>query len=112
MSEGQMDARYRDLILAAEISGLIHDLGKLHPEFALEKMSGSLGSNQKKNDLMSRLKNAISEKLTVQFWKKAALFQKPATRIGCKRSNSMKAGRKFYGCRKIGSNQKLFKHTA
>lgn len=48
MSEGQMDARYRDLILAAEISGLIHDLGKLHPEFALEKMSGSLGSNQKK----------------------------------------------------------------
>lgn len=48
MSEGQMDDRSRDLILAAEISGLIHDLGKLHPEFALEKMNGGLGSNQKK----------------------------------------------------------------
>ena len=38
MSKGQMDARSRDLILAAEISGLLHDLGKLRPEFASEKM--------------------------------------------------------------------------
>ncbi|MBZ4195046.1 MAG: hypothetical protein LAE24_12205 [Candidatus Contendobacter sp.] len=37
MSEEQMDARHRDLILAAEISGVLHDLGKLHPEFAREK---------------------------------------------------------------------------
>ncbi len=48
MSEGQMDARHRDLILAAEISGLIHDTGKAREEFPQEKLSGGLGSKQKK----------------------------------------------------------------
>lgn len=38
MTETKMDERSRDLILAAEISGLIHDLGKVWPEFAREKM--------------------------------------------------------------------------
>ena len=38
MSKGLMDERSRNLILAAEIIGLIHDLGKLWPEFAREKM--------------------------------------------------------------------------
>ncbi len=33
-----MDERSRNLILAAEISGLLHDLGKLREEFASEKM--------------------------------------------------------------------------
>ncbi len=35
-----MDDKARDLILAAEISGLLHDLGKLRPEFAKEGMDG------------------------------------------------------------------------
>ena len=38
MTEPHMDKHSRDLILAAEISGLIHDLGKLWLEFAREKM--------------------------------------------------------------------------
>ena len=38
MTEAHMDERDRDLILAAEISGLIHDLGKIWFEFAREKM--------------------------------------------------------------------------
>lgn len=38
MTERRIDDRCRDLILAAEISGLLHDLGKLWPEFAREKM--------------------------------------------------------------------------
>ncbi len=38
MTELKMDEQSRNLILAAEISGLVHDLGKLHPEFAREKM--------------------------------------------------------------------------
>lgn len=48
MTEAHMDERDRDLILAAEISGLIHDLGKIRGEFAQEKMSGGLSSNQRK----------------------------------------------------------------
>ena len=47
MTEMKMDQRSRDLILAAEISGLIHDTGKAREEFAEEKM-GNLGSSQKK----------------------------------------------------------------
>lgn len=35
-----MNNKARDLILAAEISGLLHDLGKLRPEFAKEGMTG------------------------------------------------------------------------
>ncbi len=48
MTEAHMDERSRDLILAAEISSLIHDLGKIRGEFAQEKMSGGLSSNQRK----------------------------------------------------------------
>ncbi len=38
MIEPRMDERSRDLILAAEISGVLHDLGKIWLEFAREKM--------------------------------------------------------------------------
>ena len=38
MTELKMDEQSRNLILAAEISGLLHDLGKLWLEFAREKM--------------------------------------------------------------------------
>lgn len=38
MTEMNMDPHSRDLILAAEISGLIHDLGKIWLEFARDKM--------------------------------------------------------------------------
>lgn len=37
MTNPLMDKQSRDLILATEIMGLLHDLGKLHPEFAQEK---------------------------------------------------------------------------
>ncbi|MFZ4791642.1 MAG: hypothetical protein ACOYMW_12280 [Candidatus Competibacteraceae bacterium] len=52
MSEGQMDARHRDLILAAEISGVLHDLGKLWPEFAHEKSKGG-------ESLIKNVENAL-----------------------------------------------------
>ena len=35
-----MDERSRNLILASEIAGYLHDLGKLHPGFADEKLDG------------------------------------------------------------------------
>ena len=48
MTDLKMDERARNLILAAEISGLIHDTGKAREEFPQEKLSGRLGSNQRK----------------------------------------------------------------
>lgn len=41
-----MDAAMRKLILAGEISGFLHDLGKLHPEFATENLES--GANLSK----------------------------------------------------------------
>lgn len=35
-----MDKQHRDLILASEIGGFLHDLGKLLPDFALENFAG------------------------------------------------------------------------
>lgn len=35
-----LDKKARDLILAAEIAGFLHDLGKLHPGFATEMLEG------------------------------------------------------------------------
>ena len=62
MSEGLMDARSRDLILAAEISGLIHDLGKLWPEFAAEGMKGGENLSDKVKKLgISAAHGAILE---------------------------------------------------
>ena len=40
MTERRIDDRGRDLILATEISGLLHDTGKLREEFATEGMTG------------------------------------------------------------------------
>ena len=37
---GTLDQSSRDLILAAEIAGFLHDLGKLHPGFATEMLKG------------------------------------------------------------------------
>ncbi|KHD08155.1 hypothetical protein PN36_14865 [Candidatus Thiomargarita nelsonii] len=52
MLEELMDEKSRDLILAAEITGLLHDLGKLRAEFAEEKSRD--GKSRLKN-----VKNAI-----------------------------------------------------
>lgn len=57
------DERTRRLILAAEIAGLLHDLGKLHPGFAGEKVGdhGKLGDEAKESAGMKEAHGAILE---------------------------------------------------
>ena len=59
MNDASMDKKSRDLILAAEISGLLHDLGKLRPEFAEEKSEG--GEHRKTDVHIGEAHGAILE---------------------------------------------------
>lgn len=62
MTEMKMDERSRDLILAAEISGLIHDTGKTREEFAAEGMKGGKNLSDKVSKLgISAAHGAILE---------------------------------------------------
>ena len=58
-----LDDGARRLVLAAEIAGLLHDLGKLHPGFAGEKVGddGNLGDAAKERAGMKEAHGAILE---------------------------------------------------
>lgn len=48
---GTMAERKRDLILASEIAAILHDLGKLRPEFAKENFAGGRSYRSRLNDV-------------------------------------------------------------
>ncbi|MEN8220790.1 MAG: hypothetical protein ABFS56_31445 [Pseudomonadota bacterium] len=56
-----MDKKSRDLILAAEITGLLHDLGKLRAEFAEEKSESGKHQDNAKDIHISEAHGAILE---------------------------------------------------
>jgi hypothetical protein len=56
-----MDSKHRDLILAAEISGMLHDLGKLRAEFAEEFLEPPVPLSKEEKDKLKEDKKGFVE---------------------------------------------------